>query len=69
MSNKKESITKDMLIGDVVKSYPQSVEIMLEHGMHCVGCHVATWETLEQGTMSHGIDVDKLVDDINRILG
>jgi len=65
MSSKKE-ITKGMLIGEVVKKHPRSVEIMLEHGMHCVGCHVATWETLEQGAMSHGIDADKLVEDLNK---
>ena len=55
-----------MLIGDVVKKYPFSVEIMLEHGLQCVGCHVATWETIEQGAAGHGIDADKLVNDLNK---
>ena len=68
MSNRKEAITKDMLIGDVVKKYPESIEIMLEHGMECVGCHVATWETLEQGASGHGIKVDKLLEDLNKKL-
>ena len=54
-----------MLIGEVVKKYPESIGIMLEHGLHCVGCHVATWETIEQGAIGHGIDVNKLVRDIN----
>lgn len=62
----KQQITKDMLIGDVVKKYPFSVEIMLEHGLECVGCHVATWETIEQGAQGHGIDVDKLIKDLNK---
>ncbi len=62
----KKRVTKDMLIGDVVKKYPRSVEIMLEHGMQCIGCHVATWESLEQGASSHGIDVDKLIEDLNK---
>ena len=58
-------ITKDMLIGDVVKKYPGSVGVMMEHGMQCIGCHVATWETLEQGAKSHGIDVTKLIKELN----
>ena len=64
----KKAITKDMLIGDIVKNRPESVEIMLEEGMHCVGCHVATWETLEQAAAGHGIDVDKLLKKLNGAL-
>ena len=69
MPKKKEIVTKNMLIGEVMKKYPQSAEIMIEHGIHCVGCHVATWETLEQGAAGHGIDVNQLVDDLNKRLG
>ncbi len=61
-----KKITKDMLIGDVVKKHPASIEMLLNHGMHCVGCHVATWETLEQAASIHGIDVDKLMEDLNK---
>ena len=53
MSLDDKMITKNMLIGDVIKKYPESVEVMLEHGLHCVGCHVATWETVEQAAQGH----------------
>ena len=66
MSSKDKIIRRDMLIGEIVKKYPQSIEILLEHGLQCIGCHVATWETLEQGAKGHGIDVDKLVEDLNK---
>lgn len=66
--SKKEIVNKDMLIGDVVKNYPPAIEVMMKHGLHCIGCHVATWETIEQGASSHGIDTDKLVGDINKKL-
>jgi len=62
-------IKKDMLIGDVVKKYPYSVNIMLDHGFECIGCHVATWETLEQGAHGHGVDVDNLVKELNKKAG
>ena len=64
-----QKVTKDMLIGDIVQRYPEAVQVMLEAGLHCVGCHVATWETLEQGAAGHGIDPDKLVDEINKKVG
>ena len=63
-----KKITKDMLIGDVVKVFPDSIEVLMKHGMRCVGCHVATWETIEQAAQSHGIDVDRLIGEVNKVL-
>jgi len=68
MTKAKEPVTKDMLIGDIVKKHPFSIDIMLEHGMQCVGCHVATWETLEQAAAGHGVDVGKLVKELNEVI-
>ena len=60
-------ITRKSLIGEIITNYPQAVEILQEHGMHCVGCHVATWETLEQAAKSHHIDVDALVNAVSEL--
>jgi hybrid cluster-associated redox disulfide protein len=65
---KTEKITKDMTLGEVVQKYPETIPIMLEHGLHCIGCHVAAFETIEQGATSHGIDVEKLLKDMNKII-
>lgn len=62
------SITKDMPIGDVIKEYPDAAPIMLSYGLHCVGCHVSSWETIEQGCQGHGMPdaiVDELVEELN----
>lgn len=62
-------ITKDMSIGDVVQQYPETMEVFMKYGLHCVGCHVAAWETIEQGAMAHGVtDVDELVDALNEAI-
>ena len=60
-----DTIKKDMTIGDIVESYPQTVEVFLRHGLMCFGCAVARFENLEQGAMAHGINVDVLVKDLN----
>ena len=39
--------------------------ILFEKGMHCIGCGMAGFETLEQGALVHGIDVDELVKELN----
>lgn len=61
-------ITKTMTIGDAVKTFPESAKIMMSYGLHCIGCHVATWETIEEGCRGHGLsdeDIEKMVGDIN----
>jgi len=53
-----ENIHGDMTIGEVVALYPQCIEIMLSYGLHCVGCGANTMETLEQGSLGHGMPTD-----------
>ncbi|MFH1408430.1 MAG: iron-sulfur cluster assembly accessory protein [Nanoarchaeota archaeon] len=67
----KELIHKDMTIGDAVKAYPQVANVFLKFGLHCVGCHVAYWETIEQGCRGHGMDeriMAKMIDEANRVV-
>jgi len=66
-----KSVTKDMKLGELAEKYPESVEIMFNYGLHCVGCHVASFETLEQGAKAHGMsdeDIDKMVGEINKAI-
>lgn len=61
-------ITKDMNIIEVVQKYPDTIGVFMYAGMGCFGCHVAQFETVEQGATAHGIDVDALVDALNEIV-
>jgi len=62
-------ITKDMLLGDVVARYPQAAEVMLEYGLHCVGCFANAYDTVEVGAKVHGMsdeEIEKMVHDVNQ---
>ncbi|ENO12080.1 hybrid cluster protein-associated redox disulfide domain [Thermoplasmatales archaeon SCGC AB-539-C06] len=59
---------KNMSIESVVNKYPQTVDVFLKHGLHCIGCAVAAFENIEQGATVHGIDVKKLLDDLNKAI-
>lgn len=61
-------ITKDMIIADILKVNMGVVPILLNAGMHCIGCPSAQGESLEEACMVHGIDVDPLVEEINTFL-
>ena len=62
------TITKDMKIEEVVTQYPESTMVFMKHGLHCVGCHVSALETVEEGANVHGINVDALVEDLNKVI-
>ncbi|PKM86666.1 MAG: disulfide oxidoreductase [Firmicutes bacterium HGW-Firmicutes-12] len=61
-------VTKEMSIHDIVNKYPQTIDVFMKHGMGCLGCAAARFENLAQGAMAHGIDADKLVEDLNKNL-
>ena len=63
-----EKITKEMGIGEVVQKHQETVEVFMKHGLHCIGCAAAHFENIEQGCNAHGIDADKLVDDLNKAI-
>ncbi len=63
-----ETITKDMNITEIVQKYPQVAEVFFKHGMHCLGCAAAHFETLEQGCTAHGIDVEAILKDLNKAI-
>ena len=67
VSNDAMVISKDMTIGDFVEQYPQLVEILLDEGVHCVGCGAAFWETLEEGLAGHGKTEEEINDVIKRL--
>jgi len=59
-------ITKDMTITEVIRQYPQTIEVFMNHGMGCLGCAAARFENIAQGAQAHGIDIDKLMADLNK---
>lgn len=61
-------VTKDMSIIEIVQTYPETIEVFAKHGLGCIGCAAARFENLEAGAKVHGIDPDKLVEEINEII-
>jgi len=65
---KKLLITKDMTIGEIIEKYPKAAQILLEQGLMCVSCGMAQMETLEQGALTHELDINKLLRILNKAL-
>ncbi len=65
MANK---VTKDMIIADLISIDKGIMVILMQEGMHCVGCPSSQGETLEEACMVHGLDCNSIVKDINEYL-
>lgn len=62
------TITKEMGIMDVVQQWPQTAQVLMQHGMGCIGCAAAHFENIEEGALAHGIDVDALMVALNEVV-
>lgn len=56
MNEKTMTVTEDMLMGDIMRSYPEVVDTLLEQGMHCLGCPSSQQESLANACYVHGLD-------------
>jgi len=67
-NEEKIEVTKDLTIADLIKKAPKAMEVFFKHGMYCIGCPIASGETIEQAAISHGLDPDEMIKEINEAL-
>ena len=58
-------VTGETLIGEIVTKYPETVDILLSIGMHCLGCPASQMESLEDACAVHGMEAAPVVEAIN----
>jgi len=64
MKKTKKKITKEMTFAELIEVNPKMAKKLAEKGLFCGGCPMAQFETIEEGAMAHGVDVDKLLEEI-----
>ena len=72
-ADKKEKVTilKTDKIEDVVFKYPVAAEVMLDYGLHCVGCIASGFDTIEKGAKLHELtdeEIDEMVERVNEVI-
>jgi hybrid cluster-associated redox disulfide protein len=63
------TINKNMTIGNLIKQYPETAEVLFSYGMGCIGCPSSQSETIEQASMVHGIDLNSLMAELSEKVG
>lgn len=62
------AIEKTMTFAEVLRSDPKAAVVLMRYGLHCIGCHISAFETLEQGAKAHGLtdeQIDAMVAELN----
>lgn len=62
------AVTKDSNILEVARKYPVVGMIFRKYGLGCIGCMVASGESLGEGISSHGLNADMIIDEINKAI-
>jgi hydroxylamine reductase len=66
--SKKLVVTKNMTFAELLEKKPESMNNLFEAGLHCIGCHMSAYETIEQGCLAHGFskkEIDDLIKKLN----
>ena len=61
----KEYVNEKTLIGEIVREYPESADVLFGIGMHCLGCPASQAESLEEACAVHGVDPATVAKAIN----
>ena len=60
-----QAVTGEMLMGDILRQYPEAAPILMNCGMHCLGCPSSQMESLSDACAVHGLDINAVLDTVN----
>ena len=61
-------LSRESMISDILEDFPEAMPKFQELGMHCLGCALATAESLEQACAAHGVDPDEFLVELKAYL-
>ena len=67
----KTKVTKEANLGELIFKYPEAAEVLLDYGLHCVGCIASGFDTIEAGAKVHGYteeEIQEMIDRVNEVI-
>ncbi len=64
-------ITRETNIADFAYQYPDAAEVLMDYGLHCIGCFASAFDTIESGAKTHGMsdeEIDEMVERVNEVI-
>lgn len=62
------NINEKMTFREIVENYPGAAEFLFRKGFHCIGCPMASMESIRDGALAHGENPKKLVEELNKFI-
>lgn len=65
-----QQITRTMTFGQLIEKCPAAVPVLSRYGLHCIGCHIAVVESIEDGCRAHGLSdqqIDAMISEMNEL--
>lgn len=60
-------INKETTIAEILNEKPEAAEVLMGIGMHCLGCPASQAESLEEACAVHGVNVDEVIEEIDKL--
>ena len=61
-------ITKQTTINEIISAYPETMRFFDGLKMSCGSCFAVKFDTLENGALMHGMDIDALIVQLNQFI-
>ena len=61
-------VNKDSTINEILNAYPEAIRFFKEKQMACGSCFAVKFDTLENGALMHGMEVNTLIDQLEQFL-
>lgn len=61
-------ITRDMTIEEVIRRYPETIPVFKKFGLDCMECQIASFEAVEHGAGVHQVNVERLLEELNKAI-
>jgi len=60
-----DPLTASTTVADVLRKRPLAARVLMNHRMHCLGCEIAPFETLEEACEIYGVSLRDLLAELN----
>jgi hybrid cluster-associated redox disulfide protein len=61
-------ITPQMTVASLLTNWPQTTRVFLKHRMICVGCDMASFDTLSDVAANYAIPLAQFIDELSLII-
>lgn len=63
-SSMKHKFSDDATMDEIMSRSPAAIRVVLQHGMLCVGCPIASFHTVSDAAHEHDLDEEQLSSDL-----